>query len=58
VRSDVVPRETAVTVAAAARQRLDKEAATHERLRAGELGVDLDGLRQVLAERGVEWIEE
>jgi 4-hydroxy-4-methyl-2-oxoglutarate aldolase len=54
----VVPRETAETVAAAARQRLDKEAATRERLRAGELGLDIYGLRRVLAERGVEWIED
>jgi 4-hydroxy-4-methyl-2-oxoglutarate aldolase len=53
----VVTRETAASVAAAARQRLEKEARTRERLKAGELGLDIYGLRDVLTERGVEWIE-
>lgn len=51
----VVPRDTASAVVAAADQRLAKEERTRERLRAGELGLDLYGLRNVLADRGVEW---
>jgi len=53
----VVPRDTAPSVAAASRQRLEKEGQTRERLKAGELGLDIYGLRDVLTERGVEWIE-
>ena len=53
----VVPRESASSVAAAADQRADKEARTRERLRAGELGLDIYGLRDVLAQRGVIWRE-
>ena len=51
----VVPRETAAVVVAAADQRLQKEALTRERLKAGELGLDIYGLREVLAQRGVVW---
>ena len=51
----VVPRETAAVVVAAADQRLQKEARTRERLKAGELGLDIYGLREVLAQRGVVW---
>ena len=53
----VVPRDTAASAADAADQRLEKEARARERLKAGELGVDLYGLRDVLAERGVKWID-
>ena len=51
----VVPRETAAVVVAAADQRLQKEARTREQLKAGELGLDIYGLREVLAQRGVVW---
>lgn len=51
----IVPREHASGVAAAADQRLAKEEATRARLKAGELGLDLYGLRQLLEQRGVEW---
>lgn len=39
------------------RARLAKEAATRERLAAGELGVDIYGLRAKLAELGVEYVD-
>jgi 4-hydroxy-4-methyl-2-oxoglutarate aldolase len=51
----VVPRETAAVVVAAADQRLQKEARTREQLKAGVLGLDIYGLREVLAQRGVVW---
>ena len=51
----VVPRESASAVAAAAEQRLAKEERTRARLKAGELGLDIYGLREVLAQRGVVW---
>jgi len=54
----VVPREHASAVLAAADVRLAKEERTRQRLRAGELGLDIYGLRAVLAERGVEWRDE
>lgn len=53
----VVPRESTASVVEAANQRLEKEAKTRERLKAGELGLDIYGLRDVLAQRGVKWIE-
>jgi 4-hydroxy-4-methyl-2-oxoglutarate aldolase len=51
----VVPRESAGAVAAAAEARLAKEDQTRARLKAGELGLDIYGLRDVLAQRGVVW---
>jgi len=39
------------------RARLEKEVATRERLQAGELGVDMYGLRQKLEELGVAYVE-
>jgi len=51
----VVPRASAGAVADAAAQRLAKEERTRERLKAGELGLDIYGLRDVLTERGVVW---
>ena len=51
----VVPRDSAPAVAAAVDQRLAKEATTRERLQAGELGLDIYGLRAVLDQRGVVW---
>jgi 4-hydroxy-4-methyl-2-oxoglutarate aldolase len=51
----VVPRDSAIAVVTAVDQRLAKEERTRARLKAGELGLDIYGLRDVLAERGVVW---
>ena len=51
----VVPRDSAKAVIAAVDERLAKEDRTRERLKAGELGLDMYGLRDVLAQRGVVW---
>jgi 4-hydroxy-4-methyl-2-oxoglutarate aldolase len=51
----VVPRESARAMVEAASQRLAKEERTRARLKSGELGLDIYGLRNVLAERGVVW---
>jgi 4-hydroxy-4-methyl-2-oxoglutarate aldolase len=51
----VVPRASAAEVADAAEQRITKEDRTRERLRAGGLGLDIYGLRDVLAKIGVVW---
>jgi len=53
----VVPREDTREVLAAAQQRQQKEAKARERLRSGELGLDMYGLRAKLAELGVEYLE-
>ena len=53
----IVPRADAASVVAAANERLAKEARTRERLRAGELGLDIYGLRDVLNTHGVQWID-
>lgn len=53
----VVEREQAGGALTAARARIEKEAATRGRLEAGELGLDLYGLRERLANEGVEWID-
>ena len=50
-----VPLASATAVADAADQRLAREERTRQRLRSGELGLDIYGLRSVLAERGVVW---
>jgi 4-hydroxy-4-methyl-2-oxoglutarate aldolase len=52
-----VPAATAAAVVAAAEARAAKETATRARLRAGEKGLDIYGLRGVLADRGVLWID-
>ena len=53
----VVPRTEVGRVVAAARARVAKEAATRAALAAGELGLDRYGLRKVLAEQGVEYVD-
>ena len=53
----VVERADAEWALAQSEARLVKEAATRERLAAGELGVDFYGLRAVLAELGVEYVD-
>jgi 4-hydroxy-4-methyl-2-oxoglutarate aldolase len=54
----VVPRELAVDVAQLSDQRRIKEEKSRARLKAGELGLDIYGLRAKLEELGVEWVGE
>jgi 4-hydroxy-4-methyl-2-oxoglutarate aldolase len=54
----VVPRDEAVWAAEQALAREQKEAAARVRLAAGELGIDMYGLRTVLASLGVEYVDE
>lgn len=54
----VVPREKAAEVAQRAGERVAKEAKSRERLRRGELGLDMYGLRAKLAELGVRYVDE
>ena len=51
----IVPRDAAAAVAAAAEARLAQEEQTRARIRAGELGLDIYVLRDVLDARGVIW---
>ncbi|ACZ40258.1 4-carboxy-4-hydroxy-2-oxoadipate aldolase/oxaloacetate decarboxylase [Sphaerobacter thermophilus] len=51
----VVPRETAAQVAEAAAARTAREEVTRGKIMAGELSLDLHGLRQYLADKGVTW---
>ncbi|WP_116997288.1 4-carboxy-4-hydroxy-2-oxoadipate aldolase/oxaloacetate decarboxylase [Desertimonas flava] len=53
----VVPVPEAAWALDQTRARLAKEAATRQRLAAGELGVDIYGLRAKLTELGVEYID-
>ena len=52
----VVPRETAGTVLEASRAREAKEAQVRERLKAGELGLDVYGMREALAAKGLKYV--
>ena len=53
----VVPRDEAQWAAAQSAARIAKEDETRRRLVAGELGVDLYGLRDKLAQLGVEYVD-
>ena len=53
----VVPRRAAVETAALGVQRRAKEERSRARLKSGELGLDMYGLRAKLAELGVQWKE-
>jgi 4-hydroxy-4-methyl-2-oxoglutarate aldolase len=53
----VVPRDKVAEVAAAAAARETKEAATRARLAAGELGLDIYGMRETLAKAGLKYID-
>lgn len=53
----VVRREKAEDVLAASRARVENEAAKRKRLADGELGLDLYGMRQKLADRGLTYEE-
>jgi 4-hydroxy-4-methyl-2-oxoglutarate aldolase len=53
----VVERAQAAWALEQSNARLAKEAATRSRLEAGELGVDIYGLRQQLIAMGVEYVD-
>jgi 4-hydroxy-4-methyl-2-oxoglutarate aldolase len=53
----VVPRRNAAEVLKLARERQAKEERSRERLRSGELGLDIYGLRIKLKELGVEYLD-
>ena len=54
----VVPRREAAKVLAACAAREAKEAKVRERLKAGELGLDIYGMREKLASRGLVYQEQ
>ena len=54
----VVPGSTAVEIARLGTERVAKEEKTRERLRAGELGLDVYGFRARLAELGVQYLDD
>ena len=53
----IVPRADAEWALEQSQTRIAKEAATREKLAAGELGVDFYGLRQKLLDMGVEYVD-
>jgi 4-hydroxy-4-methyl-2-oxoglutarate aldolase len=53
----VVPRERARSVLEQSAAREKKEAAVRARLKAGELGLDIYGMRQRLAEKGLKYVD-
>jgi 4-hydroxy-4-methyl-2-oxoglutarate aldolase len=53
----VVPRAEAAWAVERSQARLDKEEANRSRLQAGELGVDISGLRQKLLDLGVVYVD-
>jgi 4-hydroxy-4-methyl-2-oxoglutarate aldolase len=53
----VVSRTDAKTVLDSSRAREAKEAATRERLAAGELGLDIYGMREALAAKGLRYVD-
>ena len=53
----IVPRTDAAWALEQSQSRLAKEAATREKLAAGELGLDFYGLRQKLLDMGVEFVD-
>ncbi|MGB8542697.1 MAG: 4-carboxy-4-hydroxy-2-oxoadipate aldolase/oxaloacetate decarboxylase [Candidatus Acidiferrales bacterium] len=53
----IVPREQAAEVGRLGGERLAKEQRSRERLRSGELGIDMYGLRAKLASLGVKYLD-
>lgn len=53
----VVPREKAAAVLEQSAAREKKEAGVRARLKAGELGLDIYGMRQRLAEKGLKYVD-
>lgn len=54
----VVPRKNARSVMEKSAAREEKEAKVRVRLKAGELGLDIYGMRERLAERGLKYIDQ
>jgi len=54
----VVPRAAAPEIARLGTERVAKEQKSRERLRQGELGLDMYGWRARLVEMGVRWVDE
>ena len=54
----VVPRANAAAVLQASRERETKEAKVRERLKAGELGLDIYGMRDKLQAKGLKYVTE
>ena len=53
----VVARTAVASTLSAARARSEKESATRAALRGGEFGLDIYGLRKILADQGVEYLD-
>ena len=53
----VVARNEAADVLEKSKAREEKEAGVRARMRAGELGIDIYGMRQRLAERGLKYVD-
>ncbi|MEP6943487.1 MAG: 4-carboxy-4-hydroxy-2-oxoadipate aldolase/oxaloacetate decarboxylase, partial [Betaproteobacteria bacterium] len=53
----VIPRARAAEVAELASAREEKEAAVRKRLAAGELGLDVYGMRDALARAGLRYLD-
>ncbi len=54
----VVPRDRAADVLEAARAREQREAGVRERYRNGELGLDMNDMRQKLEAKGLTYVEQ
>jgi 4-hydroxy-4-methyl-2-oxoglutarate aldolase len=54
----IVPKSQAARVAAAAAARENKEAGTRKRLAAGELGLDVYGMREPLTKAGLKYFDD
>ena len=54
----VVPRAKAAEVLDASRAREEKEAASRERYRAGELSLDVQGMREQLEQKGLTYVDQ
>ena len=52
----VVPREDAASTLEKSREREAKEEEKRARLKAGELGLDIYGMRERLAEKGLKYV--
>jgi 4-hydroxy-4-methyl-2-oxoglutarate aldolase len=53
----VVRRDTAAKVLAASQARVEKEAASRARYEAGELSLDVQGMRELLREKGLRYVD-
>jgi 4-hydroxy-4-methyl-2-oxoglutarate aldolase len=54
----VVPRHAAAAVLDACRTRTEREAASRKRYAAGELSLDVSGMRERLTERGLRYVDQ